>query len=296
MPDPITHYDSVGGAAKGATGGTYDDVGTVTIAPSPGDDNWRMYGLTVLAAPTIPTSGQNGILIVRVSIKGTEVQNVDLPIIAITDGIATNDKEAPVDSLLIPFTVPSTVNLDNKNVTFQASSNVDVTGGWELETGILYGSEALADDPTWLWEVISRNHGWIVDAEKTEADAGISATAETAFSTSMTVDSKNKMIRGFMAFVNPNGPTAGENCIGHASFEAPGVTLSGGFSPQKMPLNVGWTASLGTPVGTPVAIVPKWWPARIPLPDADVTVNVRIGMKVALTNAGDGYASVCMSS
>jgi len=279
--------DSVKAAAKGKTAGTFDDIGTVTLKKGA----QAVLGFIVLTVPAAVTDGENGALQLKVDSKDLGIsQQKFLLSTVLTDGIATNDKEAPVFAEFLPFKIYSGKSLDNAKIDFSVSGTVTTTGGWSVAVGVVFADSEPDDDliREFSTAMPPRASGGDVKA----ANAGISATTFTAFSNGLEITSEAEEIIGLLGLVNPNAPTAGEEVCGIVEFQASQIN---DFSPQKWPFIVGWTPPLGTPVGTPVP-VSRWpgliIPTRFPLPKTNFTMTVQMALAAALTNAGDGIAAI----
>lgn len=277
--------DSVKGAGKGATAGTYDDIGTVTVKQGATET----LGIIALVINTTATDGENGIPILRINSKDLGISQQDFVLANIlTDGIATNNKEAPVIAEFIPFKVDKK-KLDNAQVDFQLTSNVSKTDGYDAAVGLVFSDSK----PSKQYEmelmagICARAEG----GAKAESDAGISATTKTAFSNTIAITSEAKELLGLAGFVNANAPTAGENVVGYTEFQASQIS---DFSPQIWPFAFGYMPSLGTPVGTPVNAYRRngfYWPTRFPLPGLNFNMSVSQALAVGLSNAADGIAA-----
>lgn len=274
-------------AASGKTAGTYDTIGTVTIK---GDAKY-ILGIAVLVANSGPTSGENGVPLLKVTSTDLGIAGETFPLAGvITDGIATNDKEMPVLAEWIPFREPESKagNVGGSKVTFSISSNVAVTEGWDIAVSLVY-SDQRADQQLYM-EIAAGTCAPCSIANHTESDGGISAATYTAFTTGLDVSGAAKELVGIGGFVNPNTPTAKEACVGVVKFESGMIS---NFSPQEWPFNVGWSASLGTPVGSQGNVQTRnglVWPTRFKLPEKSFTMDISMILATALTNAGDGVA------
>lgn len=278
--------DSVDQAAKGKTAGTYDEIGTVTVKTGAKE----VLGIIALVANSGPTSGENGIPILRVDSKDLNVSKEDFVLSgAITDGIATNDKEAPVLAEFIPFKVDPAKSLDGAEVTFSLTSNVAVTEGWDVVVGLVYADGK--PDQQFFMEMLAGACAPAMGGDVAESDAGIKAATSTAFTDTIKISSIGKELIGLCGFVNPNAPTAKEAVAGIVQFTAPAMK---DFAPQNWPFIVGWSASLGTPVGTQANVSQRngmYWPTRFPLPEKNFSMSVAMLLATAITNEADGVAA-----
>ncbi|MBW2004296.1 MAG: hypothetical protein JRI72_06715 [Deltaproteobacteria bacterium] len=274
-------------AAKGKTQDTFDSLGTITLKIGA----QAVLGILAAIVPAALTDGENGAPVIRVDSSDLGISKQDFVVgPALTDGIATNDKEAPVFYEFIPFRVPSGKSLANAKIELSISGTVTTTGGWSGACSIIFAdSEPPAD---YISDLKSHTTPRAAGGDVAYSRAGISAASLTAFSTGLSINSDAAELIGLLGFVNPNAPTAGEETVGYTEFQASQVQ---DFSPQEWPFVLNWLPSLGTPVGTPVPasrIGGLYFPVRFPLPRVNFTMNVSQKLAVALTNAGDGIAAV----
>lgn len=277
--------DQVHAAAQGAVAATFGNLGTIDVKP--GADN--IIGFIVNAAQSLPTSGENGAPIVRVDSKSLGISQQDFVVgPVITDGIGTNDKEAPFYSSLVLANFGEEIPKDqfaNGKVDFSITSSTGITGGWDACIGLIMSD--FVPDMNYRMELLAAHMGIVSGGKDAGADAGIQAAALTSFATGIEVEGA-KELRGLLGYVNPNAPTAGEAVSGFTAYTSSTIP---DFAPQNWPFNVGYLASLGTPVGTPVGITPEYWPTRFPLPPKNFTIEVAQDLVIALSNAGDGVAA-----
>ena len=274
-------------SAKGKTQDTYDELGTVTLKIGAKE----VLGFLAAIVPGAVTDGENGTPVLQVDSTDLGISKqrfIHGP--ALTDGIATNDKEAPIFYEFIPYRVPAGKSLDNAKITFSLSGTVTTTGGWSGAISVVFADAV--PDQQYINELMAlippRATGGAVAFQR----AGISAASLTSFTNGIEVTSDAQELIGLLGFVNPNAPTAGEECVGYTEFQASQVE---DFAPQEWPFVINWTPSLGTPVGTPVAAsrpAGLYFPTRFPLPKVNFTMNVAQKLAASLSNAGDGIAAV----
>ena len=280
--------DSEDAAATGKTQGTFDDIGTISLKVGAKE----VLGIIVLAGTSTPTSGENGAPVLQIDSDDLDISKQQVQLSgAVTDGIATNDKEAPVVAQFIPWKLKSGVaSLDNAEVTFAVSSTTTTTGGWDIAVGMV-----VADGPPdaqFMLELLSGNVGRAIGGQVAYFRAGVKAATPTSFTTGPKVTSRGNELIGLCGYANPNAPTAGEAVIGITEFQASQIP---DFSPQKWPMIVGWGAGIGTPVGTPVTANLRggvYWPTRFTLPKKNFTMAVSMLFATALTNEADGIAGL----
>lgn len=278
--------DSVDAAAKGKTAGTYDEVGTITLSQNAEE----ILGIIANVLTSGPTSGESSIPILQLDSSDLGIsQQRFLLTGGATEGIATNDKEAPFISEFIPFMQSDPdKSLKNAKAKLSISTNVDYTEGWDAALGLVY-ADGLPNQEYYV-ELMTGACGKAIGGGIAESDAGISAATATAFSSGISVSSVAKELLGLSGWVLTNAPTAKEACVGWTEFQASAIS---NFSPQKWPFNVGFSASLGTPVGTPLNIQNRnglYYPTRFPLPEVNFDIDVSMTLATALSNAGDGLA------
>lgn len=279
--------DSVDNTALGKTQDTFDTIGTVTIKG--GQTVNELLGFCVLTANTKPTSGENGAPVLQVDSKdlGISQQRFHLGN-AITDAIGTNDKEAPVYAEFIAFKQEAGKKLDNAKITFSISASATNTEGFDVAVGALVADQL--PDAGFLMELLAQMCGRAIGGDVAYSRAGISAATATAFGTGISITSTGKELIGLCGYINTNAPSAGKACVGVVEFTASQIT---DFSPQRWPFIIGYSASLGTPVGTIVNAGLRngvYYPTRFPLPETNFTMSVSMLLANALTNAGDGIA------
>lgn len=280
--------DSVDAAAIGKTAGTFDAVGTVTLKIGAK----HILGFIVSIASSQPTGGQSNNGILRINSKDLSITNEDILLSgATTDGIATNDKESPVQSEFIPFKQSDALqkDLDNAKIDISLTSNTTNTGGFDVAVGVVH-SDSLPD-ARFEMELLSGSAGRMVGGAVAEFDAGIKAATATSFTTGLSITSQGKMLIALSGYGLPNAPTADEAAVGIVEFQASQIP---DFSPQRWPMNFAWTSSLGTPVGTPVSVNSRsgvYYPTRFPLPEKNFMMSVSMLYATALTNEADGLAA-----
>lgn len=279
--------DSVDAAAIGKTQDTFDAIGTVTIKG--GQTVKELLGFYVIAATSTPTSAENGAPVLQVNSKDLDITQQKFHLSgAVTDGIATNNKEAPTFAEFIAFKVAKGVKLDNAQIEFSLSSSATNTGGWDVAAGAVFADGL--PDAGFLMELLAQMPGRALGGDVAYSRAGVKAATATVFGTGIKVTSKGKELIALCGYANPNGPTAGEAVVGVVEFTASQIT---DFSPQRWPMILGWSASLGTPVGTPVNVGSRnglYYPVRFPLPETNFEMGVSMLFATALTNEADGIA------
>lgn len=277
--------DSIKAAGKGATAGTYDSLGTVTVKQGATET----LGVIALVTNTTQTDGENGNPILRLNSKDLGISQEDFVLAhALTDGIATNAKEAPFIAEFIPYKVEKK-KLDNAQLDFELTTNVTKTDGYDAAVGLVFadGQPSKQYEQELMTGICSRAIGGAQD----QSDGGISATSLTSFSSGISISNAATELIGLLGHVNPNAPTAGENVVGYTKFQASQIS---DFSPQLWPFMIGYTPSLGTPIGTPVPAFRRngfYWPVRFPLPGLNFTMSISQALAVGLSNAGDGIAA-----
>lgn len=243
----------------------------------------------MIAASSTPTSAENGAPVLQVNSKdlGITQQKFHLGG-ALTDGIATNNKEAPTFAEFIAFKQEAGKSLDNSKIEFALSSSVTNTGGWDVVAGAVFADSL--PDANFLMELLAQMCGRAIGGDVAYSRAGVKAATATAFTTGIAITSTGKELIGLCGYANPNGPTAGEAAVGVVEFTASQIV---DFSPQRWPMILGWSASLGTPVGTSVNAGSRngvYYPTRFPLPKTNFTMGVSMLFATALTNEADGIA------
>lgn len=278
--------DAVLAAAKGATAGTYDSIGTVTIKKGAKS----VIGFQVLAIASTPTSGLSGMPILQVDSSDLGISKQRFALANVDgDGIATNDKESPVYAEFIPFKVDPGKSLDNAKIDFSITSNVSKTGGYDVAVGVVYADQE--PDLDFVIELKTGSCARATGGAHAEQDAGISAVTSTPFTTGISITSTAKELIGLLGVLVANAPTAGENAVAVVEFSSSQID---NFSPQIWVMPFGYNASLGTPVGTPISASMRngfYHPTRFPLPEVNFTMDVSMKLAVALSNAADGVAA-----
>jgi len=269
--------------AAGATAGTFKAADEITLRKGTG----ALLYLQYLLVGAIPTSGENGVPILRLNSDSIGINNQDFVCSNIvTDGVATNDKEAPVYAGIIPLDFAGDFSFADINLS--VTSNVAVTGGWEGAVGIVYADSP--PDAKYEAQYMFGMHGPIRGGAKAEQDAGISAAGETSFTTGIAIPAGFNQLKGLLGLVNANGPTSAEAVSGITTFSSADIP---NFSPQKWVFPFGLEGSLGTPVGTPVSASKRtmYWPTKFELTGQKATIEISQKLAVLITNAADGVAA-----
>jgi len=267
--------------AAGAVAGVPTAADEITLRKGAG----ALLGLQYLLVGAIPTSGENGVPILILNSDSIGINNQHFVCnLAKSDGIATNNKEAPVYCGFIPLAYEG--ELEFADINISVDSSVNVTGGWEGAVGIKYANRA--PDAEYRGELMAYQHGPVRGGQRTVQAAGIAAAGETSFTNEIKIPGGFVELRGLVGFVNPNAPTSGEACSGYTNYLSGDIPQ---FAPQRHVNNVGWDASLGTPVGTPVSASGfKYHPVRFPMTGEKASIEIAQKMAVVLSNAGDGIA------
>ena len=276
-------------AAGGKTAGTFDEIAEFTIPVFVK----HILGIIVLVTNSIPTSGENGIPILRINSTDLGISSQDVVLSgSITDAIATNNKEMPVLAEFIPFKemANKTGKIANTRIAFGISSEVSTTGGWDVVVGLVTSDEL--PDASLLLELMAGICGRFTDSDVAGLDAGVNLATPDSFTETLVVPAHTSEIIGLAGFACPNAPTDNEACAGWTEFTTNDIP---NFSPQQWPFIVGWGASLGTPVGSQGNVSNRngmYWPTRFQKPPIRVIISAAMTLATALTNAADGVIGV----
>lgn len=275
----------ISAAAKGKTTGTFDSIGTWTIKKGAK----TVLGIQYAVAPSVLTSGENGIPIARIDSDDLAFPSRDfvLDSCIMGDGIATNDKEVPIQRGFIFLNLnKGGKTLSNSKVNLSLSGDVTTTGGWTIKASLVFINFSLNfSDPdvlSYIEEWRSSSLTWFDGQDFANGTSG--ATADTTISTNeINIPSSANRLVGLQVILNPNAPTTVEEAVGSGSFSANNLD---DFTPQEYVANA-WGASLGTPVGQQNILNQPAIPTRFPFPNENFTVVSKVSLAIALSNAAD---------
>jgi len=277
--------DTVVGAAKGKTAGTFDSLGTITLKKGAKE----VLGVIVNVAPSGVTVGENGAPVIQLDSDdlGISKQRFTSPVFG--DGVGSAVYPT-VESWYLPYKSMGDYSLDNAKIDVSISGNVNTTAGWSAAVGIVYANGE--PDDQFSRELMSGISPRATGGAYATKNAGISSTSATAFSNTIDVTSRATELIGILSQAIPNAGTAGEEVVGYTELQASQIN---DFSPQKWPFAVAFGPPIGTiNYGIPVASYYRglYWPTRFPLPKVNFSINVSQTLAAALTNAADGLAAV----
>jgi hypothetical protein len=268
----MLYSDVVTAASVGATAGTYDSVGAVTLRA----DATYVYGFWVEAALATSTAAEaySGVLKVNSNDLGVGDQTYPCPPF-VGGSPATNIGFTVSDAMFIPF---FKVCKGKTVINFSYSSNLpDPTGAASVVVGVVYeaGKGSIPSDVLKAWPYMSPiGYGGV-----TQSKAAITAASATTIG-DVTIPGSAKELIGVMQYMIPNLFTAGEEVCGYVEY----TSTIPDFSPQKWPFVAAVNAPLGTAVG-------KGAELQAPVPmcmyfattGQNETVTAKVTLNVAVT-------------
>jgi len=274
----VLYSKQVANASVGATAGTFDNVGTITLRT----DAKKTLGFWVCAAPTVRTAAIETTGVLKIS-------SSDLGIGAQTFMCPPYDGGAPVtnigmDACKAEF-IPWVVDCKGKEqIVVDYSTNLPSSGvAQSVVVALIYDagkSSALGSEALKTWPDMAP----IAKGATTVSQATITTVAETQIVTTMTVPAWAKEIIGIKCLIIPNLMTAGEERVGFVRFRS---TIPD-FEPMEIPFRSSILPALGTPVGKGVTVQDATaMGMSIPLTGNTETITAYVVLNVAITT-GDG--------
>jgi hypothetical protein len=230
---------SVASTAAGATAGTYNNIGTVTLR----SDARRLLGFIVEASQVATTAAEanQGIIQLSSADLGIGAQQMSCP--PYTGGhIATNDQSVATESEFVPFNWP-TRGKENITVDFSEGVGTHTAGCSVVASAIYEGGSVPTTNPEalqWLPDV----NPLIIKGGQ-QSSVGCTTVAETALG-AINIPAWASELVGVKPFaVNNAVMTAAEEMVGFIRMRS----SMPDFDPQEWPYRYSLAASLGTPVG-----------------------------------------------
>lgn len=268
------YSDVVTAAAVGATAGTYDSVGTITLRA----DAKYLYGFWVSAATATSTAAE--------AVSGSlKISSPDLGIGDQTFSCPPYNGGAPATNIGFTCNAAEFIPMFKKvagktTINIYFSSNLpDPTGATSVVVGCVY--EAGIDGKQIPGEVMKT---WPYMAPVgvggvNQSKAAITTVAATAIG-DVTIPGWASEIIGFKHYMIPNLMTAGEEVNGYVEY----TSTIPDFSPQKWPLAFAVNAPLGTPVGAGAApIEVPSFATYFPKSSQNETISAKVALNVAIT-------------
>jgi hypothetical protein len=277
----MLYCDVVTAASVGATAGTFDSIGTVTLRA----DARNLLGFWVEAALATSTAAEafSGVIKVSSSDLGIGDQTFSCP--PYSGGApATNIGMSAVASEFFPM---YRAVGGKTTISFSYSSNLpDPTGAASVVVGVIYeaGSGTIPADAMKNWP----NMAPLSVGAVTQSKASITTVAATAVG-SVTIPGWATEILGFKQYMVPNLMTAGEETVGYVEY----TSTIPDFAPQKWPFAFAINAPLGTPVGQGAnAFDPCVMGAWFQKSKQNETINANVYLNVAITTGSPIVSTV----
>ena len=270
----------VSGAALGAVADTFNNVGTVTLR----SDADRLYGFLIGASNTTTTAAEQnqGQIQITASDLGLGAQIAGCPPY-VGGGIATNNQSTVNMTEFIPMNL---VCKGKENIVIDYSTHLaDPTAGSDVVVATVYTGNKTATD-TKMLERMPLMHNLAPRGYDSEALGTVTTVAETAIA-DLNIPSWASWICGLkVTAINAAVMTAAEGLAGYVRCRS---TMPD-FEPQEWPYCYMINASLGTPVGQPVALPwPRFWSMSFPASHRNETVSP-YAVNVVASTANIGVA------
>lgn len=277
-----TYSKIVAGTGKGATSGTYDSVGDITLR----SDARKTLGFWISAAAETMTAAEGVTGKVRISSSDLGIgQQVAMCPPYVGGSPATNIGFMPQASEFLPFLADAK---GKEKVSVEYSINdPDPTAGCSVAIALVYDAgktSALGSEALKQWPAMTP----ICKGFQTVSKAPITVAGETAMDP-LTVPAWAKEIVGFKVAMMPDLMTAGEEVVGYCRFRS---TLPD-FEPQEWPFVAAMNAPLGTPVGAGAGLqaAPPMG-CSFPLSGQSETITPYIVLNAAITTGHGAVATV----
>ena len=233
----MLYSDVVNSITAGATAGSFDAVGTITLR----SDATYLYGFWVSAVPTAQAAAvaATGVVKINSSDLGIGDQTFSCPPYA-GGHPGTNIGQSIAEAEFIPMFTPVSGKV-TVNVSY--SQNAPSNGvACAVVVGAVYeaGKGTIPADIKATWPYMAP----VSKGAVTQSKASITALGATAIGT-VTIPGWVKEIIGFKQFLMPNLMTQNEYINGWVEY----TSTIPDFAPQKWPLAFAQYPPLGTPVG-----------------------------------------------
>lgn len=271
----MLYSDVVNSASVGATAGTFDNIGTITLR----SDAKYLYGFWVSAALATATAGEafSGLLQVTSSDLGLGSQLFACPPV-LGGAPATNIGYSANKCKFIPMF--KQVH-GKEQIKIDFSSNVpDPTGAASVVVGCVYEAGS-GSQPTIPKDVMASfpEMAMVSTGGDVKSVASVTLVGGTTVGDLKAPAWATELV-GVECFIVPNLMTAGEERCGYVEL----TSTIGDFSPQKWPLAYGINAPLGTAVGQGVTIAESlryaWYFQKA---RQNETITAKVFLNVAIT-------------
>ena len=277
-----TYSKIVAGTGKGATAGTFDNVGDITLR----SDARKTLGFWIEAAAETSTAAEGVTGAVRVSSSDLGVgQQIAMCPPYVGGAPVTNIDFRPQLSEFLPFLCDAK---GKEKVTVDYSTNQpDPTAGCSVVAALVYDagkSSALGSEALKQWPAMTP----ICKGFQTVSKASVTLAGETAMDP-LTVPAWAKEIVGFKVAMMPDLMTAGEEVVGYCRFRS---TLPD-FEPQEWPFVAAMNAPLGTPLGAGAGLqaAPPMG-CSFPLSGQSETITPYVVLNATITTGHGAIATV----
>jgi hypothetical protein len=275
------YSDVVSSAAVGATAGTFDAVGTITLRT----DAKYLYGFWVTSVLATSTAAEacSGVIKINSSDLGIGDQTYSVgPYRGGAPGTNIDMTCSPAEFCPMFMPVSGKTQI---NVLF--STNLpDGTGACSVVVGAVYeaGNASPPADVMKRWPLMSP----IGKGAVNQSVAVVTTVAATAIG-DVTIPGWAKEIIGFKHFMVPDLITAGEEIGGYVEY----TSTIPDFGPQKWPFVFAINASLGTAVGAGAsAQCVEAFAAYFPKSSQNETLTAKVYLTTAVTTGNPVVSTV----
>jgi hypothetical protein len=280
----MLYSDVVTSASAGATAGTFDNIGTITLR----SDAKFIYGMWVEAALATSTAAEafSGVLQVTSSDLGIGSQLFAVP--PFNGGApATNIGYSANRTRFVPLFKQCH---GKEQIKIDYSSNLpDPTGAASVVVGVVYEAGA-GNQPTIPKDVMATfpEMSMVSCGGDVKSVAAVTLVGGTAVG-DLKAPAWSTEIVGLECYIVPNLMTAGEERVGYVEF----TSTIGDFSPQKWPFAYGINAPLGTPVGQGLtAFDPVRYAFYFQKAKQNETITAKVYLNVAITTGDSVVAGI----
>ena len=276
------YSDVVTAAAVGATAGTFDAVGTITLRADAKD----LYGFWIAAVLATATAAEAASGVVKISSSDLGIGDQTFSCPPYNGGApATNIDFRVSEAEFIPMFIKDVKGKSEIDILF--STNLpDGTGACSVVVGAVYDSHAgtIPQDVLAKWPEMSPVGKGAIN----QSVAVVTAVGPTAIG-EVSIPGWAREIVGLKHFMVPDLMTAGEEINGWVEY----TSTIPDFTPQKWPLAFAIGAPLGTPVGTGANAprVPAM-AAYFPKGGNNEKITAKIGLVAAVTTGNPAVSTI----
>jgi hypothetical protein len=262
----------VANASRGATAGTFDTVGTISLR----SDAQRLLGLLLEAGLATNTAAEAYSGVTRISSADLGISNMTYSCPPYLGGApATNIGYSVANTEFLPF---NWATKGKENILVEYSSNLpDPTGAASVVAAMVYSGGPKPTTSTDM-EFMPLMNPLIGKGAVTTSTAAVNAVSTAG--TDATIPAWAKRIIGMKQYIIPNLFTAGEERVGYCTYRS---TVPD-WDPQEWPFAAAINAPLGTAVGKGLEIqAPIAMATSFPLTGKNETISTTIVLNVAVT-------------